>query len=450
MRLLLDVAAGPHSGAADVTPGVRRSRHLTDPTGDLYWPDDGAGALMVLVPGLSPDGLDDPRLVAFATSLAGARFAVFVPALPNLRLQRISPDDAEVIAASVAALTACFEPGAQAEMALAAISYAVAPTIMAALRPDTANHIGLVLAVGGYYDIEAAITFFTTGYHRDGPGEPWRYREPNAFGKWVFVRANADRLTNAEDRRILIELATRKLRDPHTDVTATAQRLGHEGRSVMALIDNSDPDRVPALIGVLPSPILDDLRALDLAHYDLSALRARLILLHGRDDPIIPASESRALAAAVSGGNVDLHIVDSLAHVELGWGGIGDSLSMWRAAYGLLAVRDALPAPNRPGCLAIPRSRYPLSGNYLNRAKFRSLPEVSRWRNGPQHLWTFSPMRAPPASGLGFGLITEPPLAVAGVDPGMLIEPLAGRVKDALAAAADIALDSTTSRRRWR
>ena len=67
-------------------------------------------------------------------------------------------------------------------------------------------------------------------------------------------------------------------------------------------------------------------------------LRADLLLIHGRDDPLIPASESRALAAAVPPGRADVFVVGNLSHVEIHPGGIPDMLLLWQAAYRLLAL----------------------------------------------------------------------------------------------------------------
>ncbi|MEE8623188.1 MAG: alpha/beta hydrolase, partial [Alphaproteobacteria bacterium] len=86
-----------------------------------------------------------------------------------------------------------------------------------------------------------------------------------------------------------------------------------------------------------------DMAALDLKKQDFSKLAARLILVHGRDDAIIPYSESEALAAVAP--RADLYVVDSLAHVDLGLGGLVDTIVLWRAVYRLLAERDAAPPP---------------------------------------------------------------------------------------------------------
>jgi fermentation-respiration switch protein FrsA (DUF1100 family) len=79
--------------------------------------------------------------------------------------------------------------------------------------------------------------------------------------------------------------------------------------------------------------------ALDLAARDLSAAPPAL-LLHGRDDTIIPPSESVALAGALGETRVRLILLDSLAHADLGLDSLGDAYRMWRAACWLLAARD--------------------------------------------------------------------------------------------------------------
>jgi hypothetical protein len=355
MRVLGDVAAGEEPSRLKAgTPEPRRwalaASGAGDAQADLYWPGDRATAALVLVPGAARLGKDDPRLVAFAHTLARARFAVLVPDIANLRTQRLSPDDARAIAAAIHYFAGCFEPAQDPSIGLAAISYAAGPALLAALAPTTADRVGFAFVIGGYYDVEAVLTFFTTGYFRDGPDGRWRRREPNAYGKWMFVRANAARLASSKDRVALDEIAARKLDDLDAGIADLRARLGPEGRAVMALLDNRDPERVPALIAALPAPIRADLRALDLQRLDFSRLPFELILVHGRDDPIIPSTESEALAAAAPADRVSLYLVDHLAHVELNPAGLLDGLELWQAIYRILAERDSLPAPELERC----------------------------------------------------------------------------------------------------
>jgi hypothetical protein len=354
IRVLGDIAAGEEPSTLKArTPEPRRWTLVESGRllGDLYWPGDRAAAAIVLVPGAARLGKDDPRLVAFAHTLARARFAVLVPDIANLRTQRLSSDDARPVAAAIHYLAGCFEPAQDPSIGLAAISYAAGPALLAALAPATAEHVGFVFVIGGYYDVEAVLAFFTTGYFRDGPDGVWRHREPNAYGKWVFVRANAARLTDPEDRTVLGEIAARKLEDLDAEIADLRVGLGPEGRAVMALLDNRDPERVPALITGLPAPIRADLRTLDLQRRDLSQLPFDLILVHGRDDPIIPSTESEALAAAAPPDTVSLYLVNRLTHVDLGPARLLDGFELWQAVSRVLAERDTLPAPQLERCL---------------------------------------------------------------------------------------------------
>jgi len=215
--------------------------------------------------------------------------------------------------------------------------------VIAALEPDLRDRIAVVVTVGGYYDIAAVVTFFTTGAYRENPESPWQYGTPNAYGKWVFVRANARRLDDARDRRLLRALAQRKLDDLAAPIGDLVGRLGPQGRAVMALLDNRDPSAVPTRIAALPAAIRREMAALDPSRHDLRALQATLILLHGRDDRIIPYTESLALAHAAPPGGACLTVVDNLAHVDLEPPGLLDRLRLWRAAYRLLTLRDAAP-----------------------------------------------------------------------------------------------------------
>ncbi len=319
---------------------------------DLYQPGDRTRAGLVLVPGVTPDGKDDTRLVAVANTLARARFVVLVPDMPNLRDLKVRPNDAHHIADAIRHLARAGGP--EAKVGLVAISYAAGPAVLAALEPGAQERVAFIVAIGGYHDIEALATFFTTGHYRTGPDEPWQHRAPNPRAKWIFVQSNTELIEDVTDRALLSEMAARKLDDPQAEISDLTAQLGPEGRSIYALLENDDPDAVPGLIAAQPRAIRDDMAALDLARRDLSGLGAELILVHGRDDPVIPHTESRALEAAAPEGTATAYIVDSLAHVDLGPTDWSDGMRLWQAVYRLLEARDSAPEwpiepPNKPG-----------------------------------------------------------------------------------------------------
>lgn len=304
---------------------------------DLYAPGDVARAGMVLIPGLTPRGRGDPQVVAFAETLARARFEVVVPDLPGMRSLQVTALDAGPIADSARFLD---ERGGGRPLGMAAVSFAVGPAIIALDEPAAAGRVDFFVGIGGYYDLEALIAYVTTGFYRERESGPWLYRRPNVYGKWVFVLTNSGRIADPADRATLFEMASRKLDDADADVMDLAIALGPQGRSVYALISNGDPDRVPALIADLPPEVRGEIDRLDLRRRNLAALDTDLLLIHDRNDRIIPASQSVALARAAAPGRARLYLVGGLDHARVEKLGIGDALTLLRAVYECLRLRD--------------------------------------------------------------------------------------------------------------
>lgn len=325
----------PRPGRLTIDYAIEGRHH----SGDLYLPAEKTQAGLVLVPGAAREGKDHPLLVSLAQTLARARYLVLVPDIPSLKALEVSAEDRQPIADAVRYLAEERRPPG---IGIAAISYATAPAVLAALIEP---RVDFVVAVGGTYDLTAILTFFTTGYFREGPGLPWQRLEPNAYGKWVFVKSNARRLDDSADRTLLATIAERKMAGLDAPIDDLAAKLSPQGRAVMALLANADPERVPGLIGRLPARIRDEIARMDLAPKDLSTLKAKLFLIHGRDDRIIPWTESAALARMAP--SAELTLLDNLAHAELKAGGLDDAYALWRAVAHLLAERDRI-AQHRP------------------------------------------------------------------------------------------------------
>jgi alpha-beta hydrolase superfamily lysophospholipase len=303
--------------------------------GDLYIPRGGADAALLLIPGAAEEGKDDPRLIAFARSLARAGFAVFVPDLPTFRALQVHSGNIDEVADVFAWLASRPELSRSGITGMSAFSYAAGPAILAALRPQIRDRVDFIFAIGPYYDLEEVLFFFTTGwFHHDGE---WRYLRPNDYGKWIFVLSNLERVP-PEDREVTREMAQRMMLDPHADLSDLVPRLTAEGRDIHAFITNTDPDTAPHLLSRLPQDVIEEIAALDLSDKDLSLLQADLILVHGYEDDIIPFTQSLSLQEALPAEQSTVYLVHGLLHVDLD-PGIGDLWRLWRAASALLAQR---------------------------------------------------------------------------------------------------------------
>lgn len=335
--VVFDVASGGSSPWQSLTAAPAESKaSWPGGEGDLYaFPGRPRGAL-VLVPGAAALGRDEPRLQALARTLARTGFTVLVPELPEVRRFALSRLDAERVANALRHLRRTYPA---APLGVMAVSYALAPALIAATTDDLAPSIAFAVGIGGYRDAEAAIRFITTGVFRV-QGDPREHRiDPNLYGRWAFVLANVGRLQSRDDAAFLYEIAGRRQREPDADISNLARLLGPDGRAVLALVDNRDPDKVTQLIEALPQSIRREIDGLNLALYDLGKLRGHLILVHGRDDRMVPYSESEALAAAVPGARVSLLLIDDIGHVEFNAVSVANAWKMWRAVLAVLDER---------------------------------------------------------------------------------------------------------------
>jgi pimeloyl-ACP methyl ester carboxylesterase len=307
---------------------------------DVYRPGAGEPVLagLLLAPGADPDGKDDPRFVAFAETLARARFEVVAPDIPGLRELRVRAADSDHIRDALVLLSNRRAEAGDATVGVVAISFATGPTTIALLSPDVKGRAHFMLYIGGYYDIEAVITFFTTGWYRDGGDGGMKHRPPDSYGKWFFAVSNADFIDDPYDRALIEWMGRRRLDDPNADIARVVPRLGPQGRAIYDLLTNTDPDKVPDLIARQPPRARAEIAALDLKRLDLSGLDARFLLVHGNDDPVIPVSQSIAFAAKAK--QAELYLLDSMRHVDPRPAGFGDRLRMLSVMYDFLKERD--------------------------------------------------------------------------------------------------------------
>jgi pimeloyl-ACP methyl ester carboxylesterase len=285
-------------------------------------------------------------------TLARARFAVLAPELPGFRELRVRPADARVVADAFAYLASRpdLAPGGRA--GVGAFSYSVGPAVLAALEPDIRERVRFILAVGGYHDLFRAIRFFTTGHFEvDGKGD---YLKPDEYGRLVFAYGAKAHLRAPRDRELIEAIAERKQQDRAADVADLVAGLSREGKAVYDMAINTDPARFPALLAGLPPAMLADLDALSLHNKDLGQLEARLLLIHGRNDTLIPYPESLALAQAAPQGKARVWLINRvLGHVDLSLGHafswqfvsqvLPDIWRMFRAVDALLSERDKSP-----------------------------------------------------------------------------------------------------------
>jgi len=304
---------------------------------DLWRPGEGgARAAIVLAPGFSEAGRDDPRLWPVARGLAGVGFLVMVPDLPGARRLTLDPADIGAMERAAAALAA--HPGNPRPgiVAMTAVSYAAGPALLAGARPG--SPVGFLLTIGGYHDLKAAATAAATGAYRAPGEEGWRWGPRNPLVAVAFLLAVGEVLADPGDRRSTREAARRLLGREGAVMDDLWAGMTAEGRAALALALETDPDRVPARFAALPGRARGVLAALDPSLHDLSGLSACVVALHGDADPAVPWTEALALERALPRARPIL--VPGFGHIGMEEIPFAGKLRLVEAARALLDWRD--------------------------------------------------------------------------------------------------------------
>ena len=262
---------------------------------DRYRPGGvGGGTPLVLVHGLAPAGKDDVRVRRAARLLARAGFDVAVPTIPGLARGRLRPDDARPV---VAALSA--RPG---RSRVVAVSVGAGPAFLAVVDPAVRERVTLVVALGGYASMPEVIRFHLTGEYA------WNGRHGRVPREPAHARAVIE--ANAE------------LADP----------------AVRAALEAGDPAAVEAALAALPAATGELLTQLSPERV-VRDVGAPILLVHGRDDPAVPYTESLRLAAARP-ARTRVVIVGAIGHVEgrTALAELADLARLLGAVYALVAL----------------------------------------------------------------------------------------------------------------
>jgi pimeloyl-ACP methyl ester carboxylesterase len=342
LMILLDLVGRPVPTALDFRAEVSR-RAITykiadrQYQADLYQPDGPALAGIVFIPGAAQGGKDDPRVVAFAEMLARSRFAVLAPDVVALRGLKLLPESARDVVDALNYILSREELVPNGRLGVLTTSVGIGPTVLALLDSPISERVRFVVSVGGYFDLPRTLTYLTTG-HYTAHGVSMQ-RAPRDYGKWVYAISNAALLKNGGERKAFTELAFRKLEDPKARVDNLLAALGPEGRKIYDFITNTDPARSRELLDRFSPALHDDIVRLNLAAHDLSAIRSRFILVHGKDDDLIPYGESISMSKALPANQSKVFLMRGLMHVDV-TPSVVDSVRLWRAIVAVLSERS--------------------------------------------------------------------------------------------------------------
>lgn len=275
------------------------------------------GAAWVVLHGLTVPGRQHESLVRFARALAATNALVFVPDIPEWRDLRLATGVAvPSIRAAVHALAQ--RPDADAgRVGLIGFSFGATQSLIAAADPNVASVLNGVAAWGGFRDVHRLFRFGISGRH-ELDGREYTI-DPDPYGRWI-VGANylpaapgyEDRVDVAQALRMLaLEAGRRRVYawDPVYDPLKRELRDGLPAAARPLFDIFAPPSGQPIRDVDLAASMGDALAAAALRAEPmldpgpaLSRLATPVLIAHGRDDRLVPFTESIRLARDLPAG----------------------------------------------------------------------------------------------------------------------------------------------------
>ncbi|MBW3534410.1 MAG: hypothetical protein KY453_04225 [Gemmatimonadetes bacterium] len=276
----------------------------------------------IVLGGVTRMGRFHPQLVRFAEALASSGAAVLVPEVPEWRDLRIVPSvAAPTLRAGIRALRGRREvrPG---KVGVVGLSFGAAQVALASTQEDLAADIAGIALFGGYFDLERTLRCMITGVH-EWKGERHRLI-PDPYGRWVVAANHLTLVPGYEDAGDVAD-ALRRLALAATEKRIPAwlpehDALKNELRPCIAECRRHVFDFFAPLTDA-PQPCCEegDVWAARLAEACRNAdpllepagridrVRAPTRLIHGRNDRLVPYTESLRFAEAIPPG-VDVRV----------------------------------------------------------------------------------------------------------------------------------------------
>jgi dienelactone hydrolase len=344
LRSIADLDARPVEEAAVEIGGSAISIGAGPIQGRLYEPRGRPRRLVLLVSGLHPAGIAEPRLVSLARQLAATGVAVVTPEIRDLSRFEITPAITDGIeAAAIWLAERAAASGAtttDGRIGLIGISFSGGLSVVAAGRPAVKDRVAWVLSFGGHDDLPRVLRYLCTGIEPLPAGQlGLDVKGAGSQSAAVFARPPHDYALAV----ILLGVADRLVPASQVDRLRDAVRK-FLWSSTEERIDRTQAERGYAelrdLAPTLPEPSSTLLRYLndrDVVHLGARLLpyvgaygtapalspskssrpSAPVFLLHGSEDRVVPTIEAEYLAAGLRGRvPVRLLVSNLISHAE--------------------------------------------------------------------------------------------------------------------------------------
>ena len=269
---------------------------------------------IVIVHGMHELGINEPRLVNFARSLAASGFFVMTPLVPGIADYRVEAQSADVIGTAVESFAHDLNVP---QVGVLAISFSGGLALLAASDPQYASSFAWIASVGGYYDLAHVLRFFATG-EAARPDGTVEHLSPHEYGPLIVIDDEPGDFFTPHDAPLAHDALKLLLAGHGQESEALTVRMTPAGRQIMQDIYHKQRATLAPEILAEIDKRRDELAAASPAGH-LRFIHAPVLLLHGSDDTVIPPTELLWLKRDIPEQQLAAALISpAINHVEVG------------------------------------------------------------------------------------------------------------------------------------
>lgn len=303
---------------------------------DIYRiPGEERRAAVLIFLGANAAGRDDKDVVNLGNALGRAGFVVMFHWSPTMAL-RHNIDTAEIenlVWAFQYLKSQDFVD--QDRVGMGGFCVGASFALVAASDPRIQDDVAFLNAFGPYYDArDLLLQLASRSRLYRGQSQPW---EPDLLTLRVFANELIETIDDPRGRQVL----SRRFLEGQDVSQAEVEELPAEAQRVRRLLEGTTLADAEEIFQALPAEFRASMRDISPSAH-VGRLKARLMIMHDRDDRLVPAEESRRLADALEErGNLRYTEVLAFEHVRPASGGglwqlVKEAFKLYRHLYGMI------------------------------------------------------------------------------------------------------------------
>lgn len=292
---------------------------------------------LVVLHGVHHLGMDEPRLVTFASAMASCGLRVLTPELPDIKDYHVGSNSIATIGDTTQWMA---QQNGGRPVGVMGLSFSGGLSLLAAADPQYRPSFRFVVAIGSQDEMARVAQYYRTGEDAR-PNGGNELLPPHEYGALVLEYEHLEDFIPAPDIEPLRKVLRAHLyEDGDGEKAAMAALTPHQLGEAKQLLDVSSPV-TRDLLARAEAKHVTDMAGVS-PHGHLATLTTPVYLLHGESDNIIPSAETQWMEAELPSQTLQSALISPvLSHINLDGKGPGTLDRLRLVHFFALILHDA-------------------------------------------------------------------------------------------------------------